>query len=144
MLGTLSLAVLACAYVEQGLTLCGPCRSLQELHLQGRIYTRTEDVMASHQQLRRPEQSATLRVLSLTEGMQVRRDTKSDRNSVGCAAAAGGALQPCSCMSRLASMLSLIMSITPQGGTWSCLMEKCVQRQRMRKRNASKSHPMSF
>ena len=60
---------------KQGLMLCDPCRSLQELHLQGRMSVRKVGGMASREQLRRPDQSAPLRILSLTKGMQVRKDT---------------------------------------------------------------------
>ena len=55
--------------------LCNTCRSLEELHLQGRMCEHRVGGMASHQQLRRPDQSAPLRVLSLTAGMQVCRGT---------------------------------------------------------------------
>ena len=61
---------------EQGLILCDLCRGLQVLHLQSRMGALGG--ASSRKVLRCLEQSAALRVLSLTRGMQVRRDTLQD------------------------------------------------------------------
>lgn len=135
MLGTLSWGAGLCltSADEQGLNLCKPCRSLQELHLQGRMCMPEVDALASHQQLRRPERSAPLRVLSLTEGMQVRRDPLRKELSWVCGRSWKGRSHVPACHAGVhAEPDDVRLLIGPQLGIW--FMESCVQLQGSREK----------